>query len=141
MTNFFKFLIRCIALQVIVKGPIWSLLGRRMRKHSYFRVQRRVVEEKSFQSKVAISFPHLRIRNGPFKGTFYPQATSGGSALWPKLIGVYERELHEAFELILGRPYQTIIDWGCAEGYYLVGLGMRQSTTQLFGIDPDDHAR
>lgn len=43
----------------------------------------------------------------------------------PNLVGSYESELHLQIEqLILERP-QVVIDVGCAEGYYAVGLAQR----------------
>ncbi len=58
--------------------------------------------------------------SGPFAGMRYHQATEGATA--PRLIGCYEAELHPALRALPQAGYQRIIDIGCAEGYYAVGL-------------------
>lgn len=57
---------------------------------------------------------------GPFAGMRYHQATEGATA--PRLIGCYEAELHPTLHALPEAGYQRIIDIGCAEGYYAVGL-------------------
>jgi hypothetical protein len=41
-------------------------------------------------------FPTLTGATGPFEGLQYPRLQSVGSALLPKLLGLYESELHAA---------------------------------------------
>jgi precorrin-6B methylase 2 len=60
---------------------------------------------------------------------------SGGSALLPKLLGAYEQELHGPLERVLRREYRTVIDIGCAEGYYVVGLALRLPQASVYGFD------
>ncbi|MBT8196145.1 MAG: hypothetical protein KJO64_06945, partial [Bacteroidia bacterium] len=60
----------------------------------------------------------LVVLNGPFKGLKYSSDNSFGSAFYPKLLGVYEKELHVVFNQIQNNNYSEIIDVGCAEGYY-----------------------
>jgi hypothetical protein len=62
-----------------------------------------------------------RIGGGPFKGMRYTNRAHG-SALSPKIIGTYEEELHPVITAIAATSYEQIIDIGCAEGYYAVGL-------------------
>lgn len=81
----------------------------------------------------------LEIMAGPFRGTkYFP--LSKGSALLPKLLGTYEQELHGALEIILRKNYKTIIDVGCAEGFYVVGLAQRIPGAQVHGFDLDRHS-
>ena len=77
-----------------------------------------------------------RIRSGPFAGMAYvTQATEG--ALIPRLLGTYESELHPHLLAFAGEGVETVIDVGCAEGYYAVGLArlMPQATVHAFDID------
>lgn len=61
--------------------------------------------------------------DGPFKGLMYPKLKSVGSVLLPKLLGVYESELHSIISCLeKKREYELIIDIGAAEGYYAIGL-------------------
>jgi methylase of polypeptide subunit release factors len=71
----------------------------------------------------------------------YPQAAAVGSALFPKLLGSYERELHPWIERICRGQYTEIIDVGCAEGYYAVGLARRLPNVKVYAYDIDADAR
>lgn len=44
-----------------------------------------------------------------------------------KCLGSYERELHAEIERIVARGYKTVLNAGCGEGYYAVGLARRMS--------------
>lgn len=80
------------------------------------------------------------VRNGPFRGMKYiPRAT--GSALTPKLLGCYEAELHNFWDYVFGVGYSNIIDIGCAEGYYAVGLALRLPDVRVFAFDSDPLAQ
>lgn len=66
-----------------------------------------------------------KVAAGPFAGMRYI-TRSCGSALAPKVIGSYECELHAAVDGVIAGDYERIIDIGCAEGYYAVGLAWRK---------------
>ncbi len=76
---------------------------------------------------------------GPFQGLSYVSEAAGSSYLI-KLIGVYEEILHETIKKVMGRGYTTMIDIGCAEGYYLIGIGKKSPQTKLIGYDIDEKA-
>jgi hypothetical protein len=71
----------------------------------------------------------------------YPSLSSVGSTLYPKLIGSYERELHQTIGGLLSENYTDIIDIGCAEGYYAVGLGLKFTGANIYAYDTDRDAR
>jgi len=80
------------------------------------------------------------VQAGPFENMRYvPRAV--GSALVPKLLGSYESELHPILEVIVKRQYEKIVDIGCAEGYYAVGLALTNPGTMIHAFDTDDTAR
>lgn len=82
----------------------------------------------------------LVVQGGPFIGMAYiPQAV--GSALIPKLLGCYEAELHGVIACALNTTYDTIIDIGCAEGYYAVGLALHFPDTPVYAFDTDPLAQ
>lgn len=90
----------------------------------------REVIDKIFGSK------ELKVVAGPFSETkYFP--LSRGSALLPKLLGTYELELHPAIATILKKGYTTIIDVGCAEGFYVVGLARKIPQARVHGFDLD----
>lgn len=86
-------------------------------------------------------FPTLTVATGPFVGLRYPRLQSVGSALLPKLLGSYESELHASLEELLTAEFNTVVDIGCAEGYYAVGLGLRLKNADIYAFDTDPRAR
>jgi Met-10+ like-protein len=80
------------------------------------------------------------VLDGPFKGMKYI-TESTGSTVTPKLLGSYEAELHGSIERLLRKPYEQIIDVGCAEGYYAVGLARRSSGAEVIAYDIDAYSR
>lgn len=98
--------------------------------------QNRIIE-KIIQEK----FPNLVVANGPFMGMKYPHARSVEGSLLPKLLGSYELELKDVIETILFKDYTDIVNIGCAEGYYAVGLGMKFPKANIFAFDSNSSAR
>ncbi|WP_442506633.1 hypothetical protein SH528x_005488 [Novipirellula sp. SH528] len=82
----------------------------------------------------------VTVLQGPFAGMRYLEH-SFGSALLPKLMGIYELELREVIEEVCNNDYQVIVDIGCAEGYYAVGMALRCPHASVFGFDIDPKAR
>ena len=80
-----------------------------------------------------------RVAAGPFQGMEYVEA-SVGSLLLPKLAGFYEAELRDVIEQVAQHGYDRILNVGCAEGYYAVGLAMRSPRTIVYAFDIDDNA-
>ncbi len=84
--------------------------------------------------------PDLRVRHGVFQGMKYPHIKSVSSALFPKLLGSYERELHPVLTRICSQGYREIVNIGCAEGYYAVGLAMRIPGAKVYAFDTNPEA-
>lgn len=82
--------------------------------------------------------PTLEVLGGPFAGLKYPARHAIGSELAPKLLGFYEWELQPIIAECCRRPYERVVDIGCAEGYYAVGLArcLPSATVYAFDIDP-----
>lgn len=79
----------------------------------------------------------LTIRHGPFVGMRYLE----DAATIPKLVGAYERQLHDVIEEWIVGAFDSVIDVGSAEGYYAVGLALRLPTARVHAFDTDEHAR
>lgn len=76
------------------------------------------------------------VLHGPFRGLRYtPEALLSRQGL-PRLLGTYELELHPVFESMNANRYERIIDIGCAEGYYAVGLA-RNTKATVYAFDAD----
>jgi len=80
------------------------------------------------------------VRGGPFRGLRYVPESSG-SALLPKLLGSYESALHSVLADAIGTQYERIVDIGCAEGYYAVGLTYRCPETPVIAFESSPSAR
>ena len=77
---------------------------------------------------------------GPFQGMSYSVEASEGGRV-PRLLGAYEASLHPVIETVITRAYPQILDIGCAEGYYAVGLARRMPKTTVHARDTDPRAR
>lgn len=82
----------------------------------------------------------LHVRSGPFAGMDYVVRAAEG-ALLPRLLGVYERELHPHLLAFAEEGLDHIIDIGCAEGYYAVGLARLMPDVTVNAYDIDETAR
>lgn len=81
-----------------------------------------------------------RVLAGPFADMLYPvQAAEGGRA--PRLLGAYEASLHPVIESVIAKGTPQVLDIGCAEGYYAVGLARRMPGTLVHARDSDPAAR
>jgi predicted O-methyltransferase YrrM len=90
-------------------------------------------------AKTYIAHQGTRIHGGLFAGMDYVDHATEG-ALMARLLGSYESELHPHFER-LSRDVDCIIDVGCAEGYYAVGLARRTPGATVYAYDIDPAAR
>ena len=75
-----------------------------------------------------------RVCSGPFAGLRYG-ADSVGSCYIPKLLGIYESELAAEVEHICRRRPALIVDIGAAEGYYAVGLAVRNPQAKVVAFE------
>ncbi|MEF3696126.1 hypothetical protein [Desulfolutivibrio sp.] len=69
------------------------------------------------------SWSRGKVQSGPFRGMRILQASSWGDGdLCPKILGTYESELHPCLNLWTKAQPDMVINIGCAEGFYAVGL-------------------
>jgi SAM-dependent methyltransferase len=80
------------------------------------------------------------ILNGPFKGMAYLDKAAEGPLL-PRMIGSYESELHPHLLAFAEEGLDHVVDVGCAEGYYAVGLARLMPSVQVHAFDIDPAAR
>ena len=77
---------------------------------------------------------------GPFKGLTLPMETSWlDGDTTAKLLGCYEQELHPWLAQLLSRQPEVIVNVGCADGYYAIGLA-RLTNREVHAIDIDRRA-
>jgi hypothetical protein len=84
-----------------------------------------------------------KVLSGPFKDMILPveRSWSSDGDFTPKIIGSYESNIHESMmNAIAGNP-DIVINVGCAEGYYAVGLARLLPNAIVHAFDIDDRAR
>ena len=80
------------------------------------------------------------VMQGPFQGLdFLPQSAEGCHIA--KLLGCYEQPLQPFIEEAINHGYKKILNIGCAEGYYAVGMARRMPTTQVLAFDLNPKAQ
>jgi len=89
---------------------------------------------KGFLTRLVRQHTHNRVWCGPFRGMRYIE-NSIGSAYLPKLLGTYERELAEVMEMMCALRPGLIVDVGAAEGYYAVGLALRNPGARVIAFE------
>ena len=126
-----------------LKKNIKKSLQRKIDRYQRKKVRRtEKLERKLFYEK-AISdlFSDLTVKHGIFKGLKYPGRDTVCSVYIPKLIGSYEKEIQPALESACTLGPRNIINIGCAEGYYAVGLAKKNPQATVYAFDIDDGAR
>ena len=80
------------------------------------------------------------VMQGPFAGMdFLPQSAEGCHIA--KLLGCYEQPLQSFIEEAINLANPTILNIGCAEGYYAVGMARRMPSTQVLAFDLNPKAQ
>jgi hypothetical protein len=102
-------------------------------------IPRRLRPERYLQEKVKAAAAG-RVISGPFCGMKYVDR-SYCSGLYPKLLGVYERELHPIIEQACAKTVDRVVDIGSAEGYYAVGFAYRRPSIPVIAFEMDADAR
>lgn len=83
-----------------------------------------------------------RVQAGPFKGMVLPnEVPLHEGDFCPKLLGTYEAELHHALFSAVEKKPSLIVNIGCAEGYYAVGMARLLPQARILGFERDDNAR
>ena len=115
--------------------------------HTRISALNQILIQAAFARRAEINDEVLRrigstVAHGPFKGTRLPSAISWGEGEFtPKVLGCYEEELHPALEKAIARKPALIVNVGCAEGYYAIGLARRLPAARVIAFDSDEAAR
>ena len=86
-----------------------------------------------------VAWHGLTVSGGPFAGLIYPDQQP--LTLAPKLLGIYERELHPAIEAAIRAQPDVIVNVGAADGYYAVGLARRCPEATVIAYEADAQQR
>jgi hypothetical protein len=124
------------ALQRLISGPRWLL-----RKGGVDIVRYRGLggRRQELENKLA-SITDDTITAGPFKGVRLPVSESWGDR-GSKLLGFYEQELQPLVEAVIEWKPDVVLNVGCAEGYYAIGMAKRIPDAKSFAYDLDPLAQ
>lgn len=137
IVKYFVFIVNFFVATKAGKG-ILVLIGKIF---EFLRYRRSLQEHAQSEKKLQELFSDLMVRTGFMKGLKYPNFSSFGSYIFPKLSGTYESELTDAFLKLESNNYTCIIDVGCAEGFYAVGLARRFKEAKLYAFDISETAQ
>jgi len=89
--------------------------------------------------KYILNFCHNQVIGGPFKGMTleYPAKffSDNTSAIFPKLLGIYEKEIFGFLERMEKSNHDAVINIGAGEGYYAVGLAILKPETNVLAYE------
>jgi hypothetical protein len=80
------------------------------------------------------------VQSGPLRGLDFLPGSAEGCHI-AKLLGTYEQPLHPYIEAAVDAAYAIILNIGCAEGYYAVGMARRMQDTRVLAYDSNPDAR
>jgi SAM-dependent methyltransferase len=80
------------------------------------------------------------VMQGPLAGLDFLQQSAEGCHI-AKLLGCYEQPLQPFIEAAIATNYPTILNVGCAEGYYAVGMAKRMPNTRVLAYDLNPRAQ
>ena len=77
----------------------------------------------------------LVVIDGPFKGLNYIENSTGG-AYFPKLLGIYEKELTDKINEFTKIDFEEVINVGGGEGYFAVGFALKYKNAKVLAYEP-----
>jgi hypothetical protein len=80
------------------------------------------------------------VLGGPFRGMEFLEHSSEGCHV-AKLLGCYEQPLFSHIENAISDEFDLVINIGCAEGYYAVGMAMRMPNSKILAFDTNKDAQ
>jgi hypothetical protein len=79
-----------------------------------------------------------QVLSGPFQGMILPESVSWRDGdFMPKLLGSYESNLRAVVLQAVQRAPAAVINIGCAEGYYAIGLARAIPPAVVYAFDSD----
>ena len=84
-----------------------------------------------------------RVQTGSFKGMKYVDDLCGsvGAAYIPKILGIYEKELESYINKASSLGLEKIINVGGGEGYYAIGLALKNPAAYVTTFEMEDRGR
>jgi hypothetical protein len=128
------------------KKIVWQLQAQLTTVHSDEEVQlnnvlRLLAKWRSVLIQNTILQQHgTKVWQGPLKGMDFLSQSAEGCHI-AKLLGCYEQPLLPFIEAAIEANYATILNIGCAEGYYSVGMARRMPASRVLAFDVNPKAQ
>jgi hypothetical protein len=81
------------------------------------------------------------VKNGLFKGLQFNHIKPTGSSVYSKLLGSYELELEPVLKSMLTQNFTHLVNVGCDEGYYAVGIARVLPSISVIAFDCNKNAQ
>jgi hypothetical protein len=78
---------------------------------------------------------------GLFKGLILPEQQSWRNDQGTKILGLYEKELEPVLQDVVNSKPDVVINIGCAEGFYALGLARLVPNAKVFAYDISQRAQ
>lgn len=143
--NILKPIIRLISEKFVTIDILWNPFSKIFVRGCLYLISIRINEE---AERVVSKHERLNklltprvVLSGPFEGVKYGTTKAMCSALYPKLLGVYENEITGAIQDAITSNPSLIVDVGAADGYYAVGFALKCPNSQIIAYEQNPRAR
>jgi len=137
--------IKRLAKSVVSTACGWRAVSRSMVRASQFlcsvRMECEIEQSVAAYPELAKAMARKQVLAGPFQGMLYGDAEAFCSALPPKLLGSYERELACEITRAIDSGFDLIVDVGAADGYYAVGFALKMPGAEIIAYEQEARAR
>lgn len=128
-----------LMLYLLNEEQILRVFGKASKLYNRKFIQRYLLESSVLEADSS-SQKVIALASGPFAGMKY-FGESSGSNLAPKIFGTYENQLNKKLGYICDRKFTRLINIGCGEGYFAVGLALRMPEAQVWAFDSNPKAQ
>ena len=80
------------------------------------------------------------VLQGPLAGLEFLNQSSEGCHI-AKLLRCYEQPLQPYIQAVIETGYDVILNIGCAEGYYAIGMAIKSANTKTYAFDTNEKAQ
>ncbi|MFY7786508.1 MAG: methyltransferase [Thermoflexibacteraceae bacterium] len=139
-----KNIIKYYLHKVIRSNSLWELIGFpfiRMANYLHKHRLKFLLQQTYSRENLGKKLPYDVVTGGKFEGMYIASEDTFAGSVLSYLAGSYENELEPVWELVAKKNYAKIIDIGCAEGYYAVGLARLMPTVKIDAYDTEPSAR
>lgn len=115
----------------VISPVLWLAERAKASRKDYVETPRRI----KMEEKIRSIFSSKTVLHGPFKGLNFFNYRVNADSVYAKLLGTYETEIHDFLEAAIRKNFPLVINIGCEDGYYAVGLALRLPASKVVAFD------